>query len=78
MLFWISNVVISPIAALPIFPSDKHSISISATPDQTSSAVAYKGSDYSCFTMGFPFECIINKEARNKLMRGILNYLLTP
>lgn len=46
--------------------------------DQTSSAVAYKGSDYSCFTMGFPFECIINKEARNKLMRGILNYLLTP
>ena len=45
--------------------------------DQTSSAVAYKGSDYSCFTMGFPFECIINKEARNKLMRGSSNYLLT-
>lgn len=46
--------------------------------DQTSSAVAYKGSDYSCFTMGFPFECIIDKDTRNKLMRGILNYLLTP
>ncbi len=28
-----------------------------------------------CFTMGFPFECIISEETKDKLMQGIINYL---
>ncbi len=39
-------------------------------------AVAYKGSDYRVFTMGFPFECIKSEKKRASIMRGILNYLL--
>ena len=44
--------------------------------DGKDAAVAYKGRDYSCLTMGFPFECIKNESARNSIMRGILNYLM--
>ena len=42
----------------------------------TSAAVAYKDNHYRCFTMGFPFECIIDQKNKELLMRGILNYLL--
>ena len=38
-------------------------------------AVAYKGNDYRTFTMGFPFECITDKQKRNSIMRGILKFL---
>ena len=41
-----------------------------------SAAVAYKGADYASFAMGIPFECITSREERNKLMSGILNYLV--
>ena len=44
--------------------------------DGSSAGVAYKGKDYGCFVMGFPFECITEAETRNYIMRGILNYLL--
>lgn len=40
-----------------------------------SAAVGYKGI-YSCFTMGFPFECIIDDEMKDKIMQGIIAYLL--
>ncbi len=43
--------------------------------DGTSAAVAYKG-DYSCLTMGFPFECITETALKDKIMQGILKYLL--
>ena len=43
----------------------------------TSAAVAYKGNDYHAFTMGFPFECITDPVTRERLMRGILNFLIT-
>ena len=42
----------------------------------TSAAVAYQGQDYRTFTMGFPFECIGDSKMRNKLMYGILKFLL--
>ncbi len=42
----------------------------------TSAAVGYKGDDYHVFTMGFPFECIVDEKKRNSIMGGILNYLL--
>lgn len=43
--------------------------------ENTSAAVAYNGTDYKAFTMGFPFECITNKQIQESLMRGILNFL---
>ncbi|MBR1548622.1 MAG: fibronectin type III domain-containing protein, partial [Prevotella sp.] len=39
-------------------------------------AVAYKGSDYRAFTIGFPFECITDKQKRTAIMRGIINFLI--
>lgn len=44
--------------------------------DGQSAAVAYSGSDYKAFVMGFPFECVTDATTRNKLMQGILNYIL--
>ncbi len=43
--------------------------------DGQSAAVAYSGSDYKAFVMGFPFECITEASTRNKLMQRILNYI---
>lgn len=43
--------------------------------DGTSAAVGYKGK-YNTFTMGFPFECIKDHQIQNKIMQGILAYLL--
>ena len=44
--------------------------------DGTSAAVAYQGSDYRSFVMGFPFECITDGETRDKVMYAILKFLL--
>jgi len=43
---------------------------------QTTAAVAYQGSDYRSFTMGFPFECIRDHQVQATLMRGILSFLM--
>ena len=44
--------------------------------NRTSAAVAYQGQDYRTFTIGFPFECIKEKESRESIMRGILKFLV--
>ena len=44
--------------------------------DGYGAAVAYKGSDYRAFVMGFPFECIKDGQKRSSIMQGLLNYLL--
>lgn len=44
--------------------------------DGQDAAIAYKGSDYSAFVMGFPFECIKDTKRQSSIMQGILNYLL--
>ena len=44
--------------------------------DGTSAAVAYQGSDYHAFTMGFPFECITDGGMRTAVMQGIINFLI--
>lgn len=44
--------------------------------DGQDAAVAYKGRDYRSFTMGFPFECIMDEQKQGSIMRGILNFLL--
>lgn len=43
--------------------------------DGSCAATGYKG-EHSCFVMGFPFECIVDKNVRNKVMQGIIAYLL--
>ncbi|WP_051508868.1 golvesin C-terminal-like domain-containing protein [Xylanibacter oryzae] len=44
--------------------------------DNQSAAVAYGGTDYRCFTMALPFECIKNAETRKTLMGGIIKFLI--
>jgi hypothetical protein len=44
--------------------------------DGQNAAIAYKQGNESVFVMGFPFECIKNRQKRSSVMRGILNYLL--
>ena len=44
--------------------------------DGTGAAVAYQGTDYRAFVMGFPFECISDAEMRNRVMYGILKFIL--
>ncbi|WP_455762772.1 golvesin C-terminal-like domain-containing protein [Prevotella disiens] len=44
--------------------------------DNTSAGVAYKGKDFRTFVMAFPFECIKDKDTRNRIMRGIVSFLL--
>ena len=43
----------------------------------TPAAVAYQGSDYRTFVMGFPFESIREETSRNVIMASILRFLTT-
>lgn len=40
-----------------------------------SASVAYSGTDYRLFVMGFPFECITDRQKQSAIMRGIMNFL---
>lgn len=44
--------------------------------DGTNAGVAYQGKDYRVFTMGFPFECITDREVQAVIMRGIMAFLM--
>lgn len=44
--------------------------------DGRNACVAYKGQDFRTLTMGFPFECITDKDKQASIMRGIINFLL--
>ena len=44
--------------------------------DGSDAAIAYPGSDYRSFVMGFPFECIQDSKKRASIMNGILNFLI--
>jgi len=56
----------------PVYPA----FSAMKYADDYSAAVAYGGTDYKTFIMGFPFECIKDEPKRNSIMRGILQFLL--
>lgn len=45
-------------------------------PSGQSAAVAYQGTDYRTFTMGFPFESIQQDDVRVALLQGILQFLI--
>lgn len=44
--------------------------------DGSTAAVAYDGTDYKSFSMGFPLECVKTETMRNKMMHGILNFIM--
>ena len=44
--------------------------------DGRPASVAYSGTDYRAFVMGFPFECITNAAKRAAVMRGVLTFLI--
>lgn len=57
-------------------PSTNQAYSSMLYDNGNNAGVAYNGTDYRTFTMGFPFECIKDKKARETLMRGIMAFLL--
>ena len=42
----------------------------------TSACVAYQGQDFRTISLGFPFECIIDQQKRNLIMRAMMDFLL--
>lgn len=60
---------LTPISTTP------HLFSAMAYTSGSSAAVAYKGTDYRSFTMGFPLECIDNEKTRTNVLLGILRFL---
>lgn len=44
--------------------------------DGSTAGVAYDGTDYKSFVMGYPFECINNVRTRQQVMKGLLGFLL--
>ena len=44
--------------------------------DGSTAGVAYDGTDYKSFVMGYPYECINNVRTRQQVMKGFLGFLL--
>ncbi|MBO4827482.1 MAG: xanthan lyase [Prevotella sp.] len=44
--------------------------------DGTSACVAYQGQDFRTISLGFPFECLIDQQKRNLMMRAMMDFLL--
>ena len=44
--------------------------------DGSTAGVAYDGTDYKSFVMGYPYECINNVRTRQQVMNGLLGFLL--
>ena len=44
--------------------------------DGSTVGVAYDGTDYKSFVMGYPYECINNVRTRQQVMKGLLGFLL--
>lgn len=44
--------------------------------DRSTAGVAYDGTDYKSFVMGYPYECINNVRTRQQVMKGLLGFLL--
>ena len=44
--------------------------------DGSPAAVAYDGSDYKSFVVGYPLECINNSKSRQQVMAGVVNFLM--
>uniref|UniRef100_A0AB33JKK0 Xanthan lyase n=1 Tax=Prevotella sp. GTC17262 TaxID=3236797 RepID=A0AB33JKK0_9BACT len=58
-----------------LLPAPGSSFSAMLYGDGTSASVAYKGPDYHCITLGFPFECIKSKTQQGLIMQGLLQFV---
>lgn len=58
-----------------LMPTNEKAFPTMIYKNETCAAIAYQGTDFHTFTMGFPFECIIDKQQRESIMRGILKFL---
>ena len=59
-----------------LMPANESAFPTMIYDNETCAAVAYQGSDFHTFTMGFPLECIIDKQQQESIMRGILKFLI--
>ena len=59
-----------------ILPTDG-AFSVLNYADGHGAAVAYKGTDNCVFTLSFPFECIKDAPTRSRMMKGIVNYMMS-
>ena len=55
---------------------DGRSFAAMRYPDGSTAGVAYDGTDYKSFVMGYPYECINNVRTRQQVMKGLLAFLL--
>lgn len=55
---------------------DGHSFAAMRYQDGSTAGVAYDGTDYKSFVMGYPYECINNVRTRQQVMKGLLGFLL--
>ena len=60
-----------------ILPTETAFSVMTYTDGNLSAAIAYRGSDYRTFIMGFPFESIKEETARNTIMASVLQFLTT-
>lgn len=58
-----------------VMPTD-NAFSAMAYPSGESAAVAYEGTDYRSFAVGFPLECIKDRTLRRQILQGIAQFLL--
>lgn len=59
-----------------IAPCDGRSFAAMRYQDGSTAGVAYDGTDYKSFVMGYPYECINNVRTRQQVMKGLLGFLL--
>lgn len=59
-----------------IMPTHAQAFPAMLYPDGTCAAIAYQGTDYRTFIIGFPLECIQQQTEEKAIMRGILKFLL--
>lgn len=55
---------------------DRRSFAAMRYQDGSTAGVAYDGTDYKSFVMGYPYECINNVRTRQQVMKGLLGFLL--
>ena len=59
-----------------ILPADG-AFSVLNYADGHGAAVAYKGADNCVFTLSFPLECVKDAPTRSRMMKGIVNYMMS-
>ena len=72
---WLNETQYPVVSADVIEAADPAFTAMTYTETNYSAAVAYGGSDYRTFSMGFPFESITKESERAAIMAGVLQFL---